>query len=470
MPTGNPDLIFVLLMAAFLVGAFMNLKRFRAYALVTLILITPFYATIFMPREVFGITGLNFWNVVWLAAVGFVFLPARECQPAVPGPPFLSWPLAVFVIALLLSTVYGMNADPAMPRPGSNDPTTPLAIFLQGWLKPMQFMVLGWLVYRHCLATRDVRPVARTVLVSAIIFGAMVLYLYWLGSTSGYVDPYGTYVIGRDAVSMLSGMHANDVGAWATYGLVFAVHWQERSRLWAYVRRAAIAMAILTVVFSFSRTAYVVAPLALLLLFKNISLKEKVAAMIVVAVVVVYTAPLLIERASFRMETKDLNEISALRIERIWKPLWSDVEESPIFGSGRFAQIRSKHFPMMRVSSAHSAYLQILLEMGAIGLLIVGLMLYRLYAVGAMSQSALPYLIFVCCMVGIMGHSFIPDASNFLMWVGYSMSLAMLALARTSLRETSAEISLLQRSSSSYAPRKRDPAYHAPGVWPRLRR
>lgn len=431
----SPDLVFVLLLAAFLVGALLNMKRFGAYALMTLLLVTPLYATVFMPRAVFGVTGLNFWNVVWLGAVAAAFLPAKGIQQAIRGPAYFAQPIAIFAGALLIATVYGMTVAHEIRLAGPGDPVTPVATMFQGWLKPMQFWVLGWLVYRHCLVSRDVRPVSRVLLISVILFGALVLYFYWKGSSSGYVDPYGTYVIGRDAVSAMSGMHANDVGALATYGLVFSVLWQERSAPWSYVRRAAIVMAILTIVFSFSRTAYVTAPLVLLLSFKSIPLKEKIAAMLVVALVVVYAAPLLIERVSFRADTRDVNQISAERIDGIWKPLWNDVEERPFLGAGRFAQIRSKYFTVVRVSHAHSAYLQLLLEMGIVGLAIVGFVLKRLYSVGRKAQTSLPYLLVAACLVGIMGHSFIPDASNYVLWVVYATSLAGIAIAKAGASE-----------------------------------
>lgn len=425
------QIVAILMIVAFVVGALFNTKRFSTYTLVVLIIATPLYGTEFMPRELLGMTGLSVWNLVWFIAV-LAIAPSAMSSPLLRRvPSYFSVSVVLFVVALALATIYAMIDIRAFPNLGSRSMSL-TSVLLTGFLKPMQFLILGWMVYVHCVSTRNARPINRALLVSATIFGVLVVYYYFAGIQGAAGAMSGDYRTSREFVSDATGMNVNDIGSWATYGIVVALLMPADVGIWVHVRRIAVVMSFLAIVFSLSRTAFVAAPLVLLFALKRVRLKDRVIALAVFAVVIVVAAPLLLERARFGLEEKrvTLNEVSAGRWEGIWKPLWKDVEENPFIGNGRFAQLRSPSYPKIRLGHAHSLYLQILLDMGVVGLAIVISVIARLYLVGLRTRTMLPHLIMVMLIVGITGHSFYPDPSNYILWVVYGLSLAALSKAR----------------------------------------
>jgi O-antigen ligase len=444
--TINKETVLILMSLVLTVGALLNLRNLKSYFLCALIILTPFYATEFMPREVLGVTGLNLWNIVWLIVLVFIV----SSTPAVRGvgrrPVFFTPSIIVFLIALLLATMYAMVEIDAFPKIGTGRFTT-ITVLFTGFLKPVQFLVVGWMVYRYGIATRDTSPVIRSIHVSAIIFGSLVLHYYFVGQSHVDLGDTGGDLLSRNAVSLASGMHVNDIGAWATYALVAAVLSQNQRGFWAYVRYAAIAMSLLAIVLSFSRTAYVTAPLVLLASLAQVKLREKLIALGAAAIVVTLFSPLIVERIGSGLQEKklDVNNISAGRTETIWGPLLKDFVENPVVGNGRFAQVRSKSYFKLRLTHAHSLYLQILIEMGIVGMIIVLAVIARLYLVGRKSGTPLSYLVFALLLEGIPGHSFYPDASNSLIWVFYGLSLAALAIPSMQARQESRPLAVSGR-------------------------
>lgn len=424
--------VALLLIAVFVVGALFNTKRFPTYSLVVLLAITPFYGTEFMPRELMGMTGMNFWNLIWFVTVLATIPLALSSVQFRQAPKYFSVPLIIFILALTLATAYAMIDIKAFPNLGPRSMSL-MGVLLLGLVKPIQFLLLGWLAYVLSVYKGETRSIYRAILASAIIFGTLVLYFYFAGSHQVDEQSSVGYVAGREAVSAGTGMHANDVGAWATYGIIAAVLIPAEKGFWGVLRYVAIVMSFLAIVFSFSRTAYVAAPIVLLVAFRHVRMKERLFALGAFAVVVTLAAPLIMERAMFGLEEKhtSLNDVSAGRTDRIWKPLWEDVEENPVIGNGRFAQFRSKSFFKLGLFHAHSLYLQILLDMGSIGLIIVLVVMGNIFLVGRKARTMLPHLMMVMVMVGITGHSFYPDQSNYVVWVIYGVSLATIVLGRT---------------------------------------
>lgn len=434
----NDDLLLLMLGGAFAAGAVFNLRRFDTYVLTTLIAITPFYGTPMMPHEVLGITGLNFWNIVWIIAMTSLAPGFLSSSRSASLPDYFSRAVVVFVVAVAIATVYSMAEIDKFPRFGVGA-TTLTSLFLTGLVKPLQFMLVGWMVYIQVLRTGDSRPLFRAMLVSIVIFGILVLYYYYVGtatSTASEFDAgYSTYRSGRFKVSDGMGIHVNDVGAWGVYALVISVLARDSSRFWAMCRWLAIVMALVAIVFSFSRTAWLAMPLAAALIFRRIPLKQKVLLGGLFAIIIALTFPLIMERAETGLETRDLNldHITSGRTTTIWGPLLKDIAKQPVVGHGRFAQLRSILYMKYRTTHAHSLYIQILLDMGVVGLVIVLAVVARMYRVGQKAESMLPHLLLIMLFVGLAGHSFYPDVSNVALWIVYGISLAAVARSKVAM-------------------------------------
>lgn len=418
-------LVLLLMFLAFLAFAAVNLARLKSFFLAALIMITPIYGTNFMPREVLGIVGLNFWNIVWiitLLAIAPDFLSKRK---TLRPPPFFGFALIVFIMAQLFAVAAALTDLDSFPKSGRAAMGV-ATVILVGFIKPLQFLLVGWMTFAYCALTRDTRTIERSIFASAIAMGGLVTYYFLRGFDGSDINT------GRFYISAELGMHVNYLGAWAAMTLMCSLVFPAEGGFWKIVRWSAIIMSAIAIVLSFSRMAFIAAPIGLFLVLGRIPAKERLAAIFLVAVVIIVAFPLLLQRASVGLESGNLNEISAGRTETIWGPLLQDFRDNPVFGSGRFAQLRSKSFPRLGLMDSHSAYLQIMIDMGTVGLVIVSFWLFEMYRIGRKAKSLLPSLIIVMCLEGISGFSFYPDASNFVIWVIYGMALAHIAVKRQS--------------------------------------
>lgn len=418
-------LVLLLIFLAFLAFAAVNLARLKSFFLATLIMTTPIYGTNFMPREVLGIVGLNFWNIVWiitLLAIAPDFLSKRK---TLRPPPFFGFALIVFIVAQLVAVAAALTDLDSFPKFGTASMGL-ATVILVGFIKPLQFLLVGWMTFAYCALTRDTRTIERAIFASAIAMGGLVIYYFLRGFDGSDINT------GRFYISAELGMHVNALGAWAAMTLMCSLVFPAEGGFWKFVRWGAIVMATIAILLSFSRTAFIAAPIGILLVFGRIPAKERIAVIFMVAAVIIVTLPLFLQRVSTGLESGNLNEISAGRTETIWGPLLQDFKDNPVLGSGRFAQLRSKSFPRLRLMDAHSAYLQIMIDMGTVGLAITFFWLFEMYKIGRKAENMLPPLIIIMCLEGISGYSFYPEASNFVIWVIYGMALALIAAKRES--------------------------------------
>ena len=80
------------------------------------------------------------------------------------------------------------------------------------------------------------------------------------------------------------------------------------------------------------------------------------------------------ERASTGLASGDEQAITAGRLDEIWRPLIGTFWEAPIFGHGLYSTAwATPHFSgtMFPVTLAHSAYLDVALDLGMVGIVVV---------------------------------------------------------------------------------------------------
>ncbi len=170
------------------------------------------------------------------------------------------------------------------------------------------------------------------------------------------------------------GFHSNELGAFLAiaYGLGLGV-WDgaERGRS----RKALGALLALTVVallLTFSRGAYLGFAVTTVVVFLG-GAPKKQAAFLLLTALLWFAAPApLVDRIGYGLTSKDVNEISAGRVDNLWLPLLPDIANHLWFGQGlqsimwtdaqRFQEI----FP---ANLAHNAFLDLLLDFGLIGAL-----------------------------------------------------------------------------------------------------
>jgi O-antigen ligase len=110
------------------------------------------------------------------------------------------------------------------------------------------------------------------------------------------------------------------------------------------------------------------------LFFLTGSPQRRMAFVAIVLLAWVAAPAAILERAQFGLDSRDLNAISAGRLENIWLPLLPDIGDHLLFGQGLYAimwtdaQRLQQIYP---VSLAHNAYLDLVLDVGLFGACVV---------------------------------------------------------------------------------------------------
>jgi O-antigen ligase len=140
---------------------------------------------------------------------------------------------------------------------------------------------------------------------------------------------------------------------------------------------ASIGLVVAALVLTFSRGAFVgFIVVNLLFLVWRRSAKTLVFFGLLVSIALLWLPAVVYDRA-LTGAGEGLNSISAGRVEGLWLPLLPEVMRSPIYGSGLGSIMWSE--PMrsggganvLQVTHPHNAYLQALLDMGALGLILL---------------------------------------------------------------------------------------------------
>jgi O-antigen ligase len=135
-----------------------------------------------------------------------------------------------------------------------------------------------------------------------------------------------------------------------------------------------MGLLVIALVFTFSRGAFVGFLLVngLFLLWRFNAKTAALALLVGVALVL-----MLPEQVFERMSTgfgEDANAVSAGRIDGIWLPLLPELWRSPIWGNGLGSVMWSDAMHngfMLEVTHPHNAYLEALLDVGALGLAVL---------------------------------------------------------------------------------------------------
>ncbi len=403
-----------------------------------------------MPKTMFGIQGLNPWNVLFLfVLLGWAASRRREGRTW-DVPPHVSAMLALFVAVVLVGFARMFLERHATPLPR---PTTLLAEYLFNTLK---WMGPGLLLYDGCRSRERFTLAMLSVLGVYLLLGVQVIK--WMPLSAAVS---GEALTERSARLLKEvGYHRSNLsmmlagGAWA----MFAARVLSRSRL------QAAALAACSVVLAFAqsltagRTGYVTWA-AVGLVLCALRWRRYLLLLPVVALAIVTVVPGAADRLlqGFTPETRDLarmepepsldfdEEHDAYTITSgrtlIWPFVLDKIAEGPVFGYGRLAMRRTglsaflweelgESFP-----HPHSAYLEQLLDNGAVGLAIV-VALFSMFVwkslallldarspafVAAGGVAAAVVLAFLASSIG--NHSFYPREGSVPMWCAIGLML-----------------------------------------------
>jgi O-antigen ligase len=238
-------------------------------------------------------------------------------------------------------------------------------------IKPGLLIVMAWLIAAAVRQAKDHRR-----FLTAFTFGAIVPALF----IAIYLPLSGvslTQLVNFRSFFSVLGMHSNQLAVALNFGfacLLFAgIEAQTTGRRIFLLGSAAFVAA--TLVLTFSRGGYL--GLALILAAYVVHYREGgklLIGLLVLGIAAFFVPDAVVERVTLGITHGSRADLSSGRIDDLWLPLLPKVLESPVFGHGLLYVGRSDLVTggrMMAAAQAHNAYLDLLLDAGLIGLLLV---------------------------------------------------------------------------------------------------
>ena len=361
-----------LIVSLSVIGCLAVLYDFRVGA-VLLILLLPLSESTLFPHGMFGMTGLNPINLL----IGTTLVSYLAHGRSKPGGAFLPRKLWwLYVVPLLIGGALGSrHATEVVPVLYESE----VIHFLDatGYLRDIVAKPLLTVVIALLIAA----AVARSKKAEGFLVAMGVsIWLICLLSI-GYVFKSGASIAelaSADSRGFFTdiGLHGNSLGRLyaVAYSLLLFAWAQSSDRRFKTACVATMGLLVIALVFTFSRGAFVGFLLVngLFLLWRFNAKTAALALLVGVALVL-----MLPEQVFERMSTgfgEDANAVSAGRIDGIWLPLLPELWRSPIWGNGLGSTMWSDAMhngQMLVVGHPHNAYLEALLDVGALGLAVL---------------------------------------------------------------------------------------------------
>ncbi|MCH8852237.1 MAG: O-antigen ligase family protein, partial [Planctomycetes bacterium] len=328
-----------------------------------------------MPHAMFGVPGLNPWNLL-LGVIFVVWLVQR--RPGVAHLP--RWFAALFLSYVGMLVVGGIRAMLDTEGLAAKAVSLgPKELLLDLILNPLKYLLVGVLFFDGCRTRRRAWLGVLTVLLLGLAHSLMMYK-----TMKGLVF-LGNYEDARRMTDKMIGLHANDLAAVLTMAFwsAIVVAMVVKSR-WRWAAIAVAAVVLPTIVGCHSRSAYLAnAVLALALAvvrWRKLLMVFPIAALASVAVF-----PQIVNRlamgfdateTSLAAET-DWNQVTAGRTGNLWNPAIDQIVNAPLIGHGRLAIWRTPCYDEILASEGsvpshpHNSYLEVLLDSGVVGLFIV---------------------------------------------------------------------------------------------------
>jgi O-antigen ligase len=406
---------------------------------VVLILLLPLSQTNFFPHSMFGLPGLNPFNMLILATTASYALRGRISALA-PKP--LVW---LYIVPILLAGLMSIpNFEKILPYFFERDTLSfdsAFGFFRDMTIRPLMIVATAMLV--GVGVTRAQRP-ERYIL--ALVASVWIIALMELTFIALAGVRLGALASGSSRTFFGDlGLHANDLGRLfaVAYALLLFVWWETKSPALKTVLLATLGVTVLALLLTFSRGGFLGCLLAsgLFVLWKFNAKTVSLALGAALFAALLAPEPVY-DRIMFGMET-DVNAVSAGRIDGIWVPLLPEIWRSPIWGNGIGSVMWSQPLwngTMLLVAHAHNAYLEAVLDMGFVGLGILLAYFWHVWkgfrALGsnaylspemrALFQGGAAALV-VMMVTGWTGSSLRPEIEFGFLWIAIGMMYGMRA-------------------------------------------
>ncbi|NOT02886.1 MAG: O-antigen ligase family protein [Phycisphaerales bacterium] len=337
-----------------------------------------------MPKMILGIQGMNPWNATFLVIAVFWMIDRLAGRPRARTSPIATVLFVSYFLMILVAGILGA-VDAGSVKMGQQRFNTGWMI-VDGMINPLKYLMVGLMFYDGVRSRNDVwmallSAVGSGFAYAGLMFKSMNIRVF----TIDYEDA-------RRMTDKLIGLFANDMGellAFTMWSAVF-VALLLRKR-WQQIACWAVNVATLPPFIALKSRAGFLAFCAVGLALGGLRWRKILLLLPVVVVGIIAVSPSARDRVTtgFAEGGEDANwdEISAGRLTNIWPPVIEEIEQSPLFGYGRYAILRQDcAFTILEGEGQlplhpHNSYLEILLDCGALGLILCLLCMAGLFTV-----------------------------------------------------------------------------------------
>jgi O-antigen ligase len=382
-----------------------------------LIILTPLTHLSIMPKEMMGIPGNNPVNFIFIMAFVLVYT-----QSGTSHKPISRYFRPAFIALWTVIDVKSLH-----PTLQSQQLSSGIA-FGTLIFKQTQIIITGLMVYKYCLIN-GAKQIEKATSLMPVIILPFLSYYFFLGSAGG-VD----YRMGRELLSNNMGLNANEIGGLGV--AVLAYNLGKTKEQFTKLDLVSISSSLLVIVFTLSRMAFIATLLIFLFTLKKLTLKQKITSISLLVIVIMAFTPLLLSRINYgisdRSDAKSVhkevnaNELSAGRVDYVWIPSLHMIEEHPVLGDGLLSIWKGEYLvpiKIMKPSHPHNAYLQIALDMGLVGILILIFFLKSMWTT-AKHNTGFIYAFITWLLMGLTGSTFYPELYTFPIWIYYAITCA----------------------------------------------
>jgi O-antigen ligase len=357
---------------ALLASAFI-VRDFRV-GVVLLIMLFPVSASPYIPRSIAGITGLNPLNLLLMATLGSLLIAglAHTTWRRIAPPQLLLLYIAPLVLAALLGMRHVSEIPPDFAEADVIQFNSAGSYLRDQLVKPLFLVVFAVLVGAAAARWRRVEYFI-VPLMFAVAISALMTFYFIAASGIGMHE-----LASDDARAFMTpmGMHANDRGRlYATaYAMMLFTCVETPDRRLRIALIATMVLLAVALILTFSRSAmlgFALVSVWFVLTRRNPAML--ILAALAMAAMLAMLPDAIYERLSYG-SNEGANAISAGRLDMIWQPLLPELANNPLFGNGIGSTMWMEPMrmgEMLMVTHPHNAYLQALLDLGAVGALLV---------------------------------------------------------------------------------------------------
>jgi O-antigen ligase len=415
------------------------LTNFRAVVLITTWVLLLWLSRLLVVLYDFVLLSYLVYACIAVALAAFALRIVTKRTPlALTTNPWL----VLFVLAIVGGGIHGLNNVDRIPPwllvgDSVADYSTGWVYFrdivLPGLLLPVLAVLVAAAIAERQPLSRILMPVGAVAVATATLIVKEVLTSSQSLLSMAQADERNEHLTSL-------GFHSNELGT--TLAIAYALLLGARDG--CHERRTRIVLAFvlgclaIALLFTFSRGAYFAFGICNALYFVRASTSKKVIWAVAVTAILLLAPAAVFNRAAYALDTKDANEISAGRVDKIWMPLLPDIGQHLWFGQGLHsimwtdAQRFQEIYP---VTLSHNAYLDLILDFGVLGALPIVAWYIYLWR-GFRAQARIDpnprfrcfffgaYLSLISLAVcGLMNDRLTPTATNAFIWVAAGILL-----------------------------------------------